>query len=114
MQIGSKAFLFWQKYEHHLGVGALMLGFVLDLWAADRPDSIFNNILLLSYLFIAGSFIIFLNLRTRRRPNDAGPLLLLLVLQFCFGGLASNLLVLYGHSGTLLTRPPKQNCSTNR
>jgi len=107
MQIGSKAFLFWQKYEHHLGVGALLLGFVFDLWAADRPDSVFNNILLLSYLFIAGSFIIFLNLRrpsTRlgvNRPNDAEPLLLLLVLQFCFGGLASNLLVLYGHSGTL-------------
>src|SRR3989344_5547902 len=101
MQLGHRTFLFWQKYEHHLGVGALLLGFVFDLWAADRPDSIFNNILLLSYLFIAGSFIIFLNLRTRRRPNDAEPLLLLLVLQFCFGGLASNLLVLYGHSGTL-------------
>src|SRR3989344_4209532 len=108
MQIGSKAFLFWQKYEHHLGVGALMLGFVFDLWAADRPDIVFNNILLLSYLFIAGSFIIFLNLRTRpstrlgvNRPNDAEPLLLLLVLQFCFGGLASNLLILYGKSGTL-------------
>ena len=101
MRLGHRTFLFWQKYEHHLGVGALLLGFVFDLWAADRPDSIFNNILLLSYLFIAGSFIILLNLRTRRRPNDAEPLLLLLVLQFCFGGLASNLLVLYGHSGTL-------------
>lgn len=101
MQVGSKMFALWQKYEHHLGVGALLVGFLFDLWVAKRPDSIFNNILLLSYLLIAGSFIIFLNVRTKRRPNDAEPLLLLLVLQFCFGGLASNLLVLYGHSGTL-------------
>ncbi len=101
MQIGHKVFTVWQKYEHHFGVGALLLGFCFDLWAADRPDSLFNNILLLSYLFIAGSFIILLNLHARRRKDDATPLFMLLVLQFCFGGLASNLLVLYGHSGTL-------------
>ena len=101
MRLGHTTFLFWQKYEHHLGVGALLLGFLFDLWAADRPDSLFNNILLLSYLFIAGSFIIIINLRARRRKDDVEPLFLLLVLQFCFGGLASNLLVLYGHSGTL-------------
>lgn len=91
----------WQKYEHHLGVGALLVGFLFDVWVADRPDSLFNNILLLSYLLIAGAFIILLNVRAKRRKDDAEPLLLLLVLQFCFGGLASNLLVLYGHSGTL-------------
>ena len=101
MRLGHRAFEFWQKYEHHLGVGALLVGFMFDLWVAKRPDSVFNNILLLSYLLIAGSFIIILNLRARRRADDAEPLLLLLVLQFCFGGLASNLLVLYGHSGTL-------------
>lgn len=90
----------WERYEHHIGVGALLVGFVFDLWVAKRPDSVVNNILLLSYLFIAGAFIIILNLHTRRRKDDAEPLLLLLVLQFCFGGLASNMLVLYGHSGT--------------
>ncbi|MSR70563.1 DUF2914 domain-containing protein [Candidatus Kaiserbacteria bacterium] len=102
-------FKFWEKYEHHIGVGALAVGFLFDLWVAKRPDSIFNNILLLSYLFIGGAFIILLNLRSRRpstklgtgRPDDAEPLFMLLMLQFCFGGLASNLLVLYGHSGTL-------------
>ncbi|OGC87657.1 hypothetical protein A3D70_01105 [Candidatus Adlerbacteria bacterium RIFCSPHIGHO2_02_FULL_54_18] len=94
-------FHFWERYEHHIGVGALVVGFLFDLWVADRPDSIFNNLLLLSYLFLAGAFIIILNLRARRRPDDATPLFLLLMLQFCFGGLASNLLVLYGHSGTL-------------
>ena len=101
MQIGHQLFLWWQKYEHHLGVGALLFGFVFDLWAAKRPDSAFNNILLLSYLLLAGVFIIILNLHAKRRKDDATPLFLLLVLQFCFGGLASNMLVLYGHSGTL-------------
>jgi hypothetical protein len=91
---------FWERYEHHIGVGALISGFLFDLWIAKRPDSVVNNILLLSYLLIAGAFIIILNLRARRRKDDAEPLLLLLVLQFCFGGLASNMLVLYGHSGT--------------
>lgn len=90
----------WERYEHHIGVGALLVGFLFDLWVAKRPDSVVNNILLLSYLFIAGAFIIILNLHARRRKDDAEPLLLLLVLQFCFGGLASNMLVLYGHSGT--------------
>ena len=94
-------FTFWQRYEHHIGVGALAVGFLFDLWVAKRPDTIFNNLLLLSYLLVAGTFIIMLNVRSRRRPDDAEPLFLLLILQFCFGGLASNLLVLYGHSGTL-------------
>ena len=101
MHLGHRTFLFWQKYEHHFGVGALLLGFVFDLWIADRPDSVANNLLLLAYLFVAGAFIIIINLRERRRKDDAEPFFLLLVLQFCFGGLASNLLVLYGHSGTL-------------
>ncbi len=98
----TKAFAWWEKYEHHLGVAALTLGFLFDLWIAKRPDSLNNNILLLAYLFIAGGTIVVLNLRdVRRKEEDPEPLLLLLLLQFSFGGLASNLLILYGHSGTL-------------
>ena len=101
MQLGYRTFLFWQRYEHRFGVGALLAGFLFDLWIAKRPDSVANNLLLLSYLFVAGAFIIIINLYERRRKDDAEPFFLLLVLQFCFGGLASNMLVLYGHSGTL-------------
>lgn len=98
----TRLFKFWERYEHHIGVGALLTGFLFDLIIADRPDSIPNNILLLSYFLIAGSFIIILNLRQRKRTEHSPePLFLLLILQFCFGGLASNLLVLYGRSGTL-------------
>ncbi|MDZ4225942.1 MAG: DUF2914 domain-containing protein [Patescibacteria group bacterium] len=94
----------WERYEQHLRVAALGTGFIFDLFIADRPDSAYNNLILLSYLVIAGGSIILLNLRTAKyaehRPNYQ-PIFLLLVLQFCFGGLASNLLVLYGRSGTL-------------
>lgn len=95
---------FWRKYEHHIGVGGIATGFIFDLFLAKRPDSVVDNILLICYLFIAAADIILLNIRTRRQmdaSNSAEPLFLLLILQFCFGGLASNLLVLYGHSGTL-------------
>lgn len=96
---------FWKAYEHRLGIGALAVGFIFDLFIAKSPDNVIDNILLLSYLFIVGSIIILLNIRTRRQMEQtegaAAPLILLLILQFCFGGLASNLLVLYGKSGTL-------------
>lgn len=103
-ELPKKAFAFWQKYEHHLGVGALVVGFSFDLYVAKSPQSVFDNILLVSYLFIAASIITLLNLRKRRRAPEESqtePLILLLILQFCFGGLASNMLVLYGKSGTL-------------
>lgn len=81
----------------------LATGFIFDLIIADRPDSPLNNLLLLSYLVIAGGLLVILNMRVaRKREVDSGyqPLFLLFILQFCFGGLASNLLVLYGRSGT--------------
>jgi hypothetical protein len=101
----TRAFKFWEKYQHHLGVGAVIVGFLFDLEIAKRPDSIFNNLLLLSYLAIAAALIVVLNLREMRRAqsqHEAEPFFLLLALQFCFGGLASNMLILYGHSGTLV------------
>ncbi len=105
-RLWQNIFDFWRRYEHHLGLGALIVGFSFDLVLAKRPDSILDNTLLLTYLIVAGAFIITLNLREKRRVEKATienvePLFLLLVLQFCFGGLASNLLVLYGKSGTV-------------
>lgn len=82
----------------------MVIGFTFDLFLANRPDSQADNLLLLFYLSLAALLIIVLNLRTaRKRKNQPSyqPLFLLLVLQFCFGGLSSNMLVLYGRSGTL-------------
>jgi hypothetical protein len=103
--LARKPIELWERYERRLMLFGLLTGFIFDLIIADRPDSVTNNLLLVSYLSIAGGLILILNLRTARRAIDdlssAPPLFLLLVLQFCFGGLASNLLVLYGRSGTL-------------
>ena len=101
--IRGRAFTFWQKYEHHLGVGALVVGFSFDVILAKSPANVVDNILLVSYLFIAATIITLLNIAPVRRRREEGvgePLVFLLILQFCFGGLASNLLVLYGKSGT--------------
>jgi hypothetical protein len=94
----------WEKHERFFTGGALLLGFCFDLIIADRPDNPFNNILLLTYLIVAGGLIIALNMHKMRRIEEehpAEPMFLLLMLQFLFGNLSSNLLVLYGRSGTL-------------
>ena len=104
----TRAFKWWERYQHHLGVGSLAVGFSFDLIVAKSPQSVFDNILLVTYLFVAAKIIIVLNLRKRgpssvtdNEEHATEPLALLLILQFCFGGLASNMLVLYGKSGTL-------------
>ncbi len=99
----SRAVSFWKRYEHWLGVGALCTGFIFDLFLAKTPNNIIDNILLCTYLLTSGTIIILFNVRSRRElvgGHPVEPLALLLILQFCFGGLASNLLVLYGKSGT--------------
>jgi hypothetical protein len=99
----TRIFKWWERYEHHLGVGALLVGFMFDAWMAKRPDTLSNHLLLLGYLCASAALIIVLNRREMRKleaAHSAEPLLLLLFLQFCFGGLASNLFILYGHSGT--------------
>lgn len=94
---------FWVRYERHIGLGAVFVGFTFDLLLAKSPESVTDNLLLLAYLFLAAVIIVLLNMRSRaqmERESRTEPLVLLFVLQFCFGGLASNLLVLYGKSGT--------------
>ena len=60
----------WNRYERILNTTSLVVGFTFDLFIAKRPDSVFDNLLLVSYLFIAGALIIILNVRqTRRKPD---------------------------------------------
>ncbi len=96
---------FWQKYERPLLLVAAIGGFIFDLFLAKRPDSIADNILLVSYLFIVGALIVLLNIHEKNVTAEGGamiaPMWTLLIMQFCFGGLANNLLILYGKSGTL-------------
>ncbi len=103
--LGKRLLMLWEKHSRIINFVGLVTGFAFDLYLAKRPDSVVDNILLLTYLFICGAVIILLNVRQSRRQEEkqhpVEPLALLLVLQFCFGGLANNLLILYGKSGTL-------------
>ncbi|MDB5224699.1 MAG: hypothetical protein JWO43_321 [Candidatus Adlerbacteria bacterium] len=104
LTIKKRVVAFWLRFEHYFNFCAAAAGFTFDLWLAKRPDSIADNILLLTYLCIAATIIILLNHKTRQQmdaENPTEPLALLFLLQFCFGGLANNLLILYGKSGTL-------------
>jgi len=79
---------------------ALFAGFVLDVFTLNKPDALFENTVILGYLFLSALVMIIL----QARPADAGEnrrLLLLSILQFAFGNLAGALLVLYARSGTL-------------
>ncbi len=96
---------FWRRYERLMSMGALALGFLFDIYLAKSPASVADNILLVFYLLLTGAIIIVFNARSKTfavgEQNPTERLLLILALQFCFGGLASNLLILYGKSGTL-------------
>ena len=89
---------FIQKYEHHMAVVALVGGFVFDTLTLTRPGALFGNVVLGGYLLISAGCILALSLYGRRQK--IAPLLVLFLLQFCFGNLAGGLLVLYGKSGT--------------
>lgn len=104
----TKIFLsLWARHAPSISAGAVVLGFLADLAIVKRPDSLWDNLYLLSLFGIAATCIVLLNRRTVRpqkteiEESQAEPLILLFMLQFCFGGLASNLLILYGYSGTL-------------
>ena len=102
MQLWDNAFVFWRRYERHIGLGALVFGFILDSFLLTRPDQLLDNTILLSYLTIAGGAILLMTMRSARgsAENKLAPFLPVL-LQFCFGSLSSGLLVLYFRSGTI-------------
>jgi hypothetical protein len=91
---------FVHRYEQHISVGALIFGFILDSFTLNRPDQLFDNVILLTYLVLAGATIVFMNMRAARGRESRLTVFLPAVLQFCFGSLSSGLLVLYFRSGT--------------
>ena len=92
----------WDRYERHISIAALAAGFTFDLFLAKRPDSVADNVLLVGYLLLAAWLIVYLTRKSLHKKEGApDPALPMLALQFSFGGLASNLLILYGKSGTV-------------
>lgn len=87
------------KHERRIGTFALILGAIFDWLTITKPDSLFGIISLSSYMVIAGGCILLLNARSAREKESPW---LMILLQFCFGNLASGLLVLYSQSATLV------------
>jgi len=87
-------------YAKYLPTGALFFGLIFDIFTLDRPDAIFENVVIAGYLILSAIVMLLLQARVEG-SNEHRRLILLGVLQFSFGNLASALMVLYARSGTL-------------
>lgn len=100
--MGNFLLKFYEKYERYLSPVALISGFIWDNLTLRRIDLWLDNLVLLGYLFIAGSAIAILNTRQSGWFNKIAPFLL----QFAFGGLFSAFVVFYSRSASLVTSWP--------
>lgn len=99
---------FLHKYEKYLSPAAMVFGFIVDSLTLTRADVWLDNLILLSYLALAGAAILLLN------AHEAGLgqkfqkifLLLPLAMQFAFGGLFSGFVVLYSRSASIAVSWP--------
>ncbi len=89
-----------ERHGKHVPTLALIAGFGWDILTLGRPDQIYGNILIIVYFVLAGGSIFLLNVR-KARGEEGSVILLLALMQFSFGSLASALLIFYGQSGTL-------------
>lgn len=95
---------FIKTHKRHLPAAALLFGLLWDSLTLGRPDELYGNLVLLTYLLIAGFGIV---LMTRREALQKKPKLWLsLIIQFSFGNLAGGLLILYIGSATLVGNWP--------
>lgn len=89
---------------------AFFLGFVWDSLTLTRIDLTYDTVVLLTYIILAGSSIVVLNMY---RAKHALPNIITrnihwatLIMQFGFGGLFSGYIVFYSRSATLITSWP--------
>lgn len=92
-------------YERYISPVTLIVGFTIDALIVRRVDLWFSNLLLFSYLAVAGTCILLLNLiitgTLRGRFWTALAPFLPAIIQLSFGGLFSGYVVLYSQSAAL-------------
>lgn len=92
-------------YERYVSPITLIAGFTLDAIIIRRVDLLFSNVLLFSYLAIAGICIVLLNMiiagTLRGRAWTSLAPFLPAIIQFSFGGLFSGYVILYSKSAAL-------------
>jgi hypothetical protein len=100
----------FDKYERYLSPVAMAFGFIVDNFTLQRIDLWIENVIIITYFFIATSAIFYINLFNKKlykhkflvRLNFILPF----VLQFAFGGLFSAFMVFYSRSSTLYVSWP--------
>ena len=101
----EKVKIFYTRYERRMSSLALLFGFVIDSITLQRIDLWFENLVLFTYLAVAGSGIIVVNLydsgRLRWDFVDRVIPWLPLLIQFAFGGLFSGYFIFYSRSASL-------------
>lgn len=95
----KRLFPYIKRYDRHIGIAALLFGFLFDFLTLGEPGGFIGNLVLGSYILVSAFLIVLLSLYGKTR--EATPSFLLFLLQFCFGNIAGGLTVLYGQSGTL-------------
>ena len=101
---------FYGRYERPISSFFLFFGFVLDGLTLKRVDSLFENVVIFSYLLIIGTFIILIHLKESEEGGEKNPgsahFWYVNILQFAFGGVFSAFLVLYFRSADIFVAWP--------
>lgn len=99
-----------QENDRYISPATLVFGFIFDILTLKRADLWLDNLILLSYLALAGIAMVLINLEVSDRVKNIQIrkliLLLPIVLQFAFGGLFSGFVVLYSRSASLVASWP--------
>lgn len=95
------------KHERYLMPAAFFVGFIFDNFTLTRIDLLLDNIILFTYLILAGIGITVVNLynsnRLRSRFIEPVARMSPLMVQFAFGGLFSGYIIFYTRSASLAT-----------
>jgi hypothetical protein len=94
------------RYERLISSFSLVGGFIFDIFALKRIDLFWENLWVGAHLGVAALGIILINLHENRKGKHSAKthrfihFLLIIAIQFAFGGLLSTFLVFYFRSGT--------------
>ncbi|MBU4536447.1 DUF2914 domain-containing protein [Patescibacteria group bacterium] len=104
-----KTISWFEKNEKYLSIAFFMSGLILDNLTLTRIDRLYDNLIILGYLFLATTTIILINhVRIKEEQNKFSYFskigrYLPLITQFAFGGLFSAYIIFYTKSASWAT-----------
>jgi len=109
-KITRKAKALYEKYERHIGIALMALGFTVDNLTLKRIDLLFDNLVLFIYLIIAITSIVLINAYASGRlqytfMHTLHPWLTI-PMQYAFGGLFSGFFIFYSRSASFIASWP--------